>query len=81
MTEHNRKETAKLARGAKWVIRQLLLEVETRNTQIEFYDAEPGGYVIFYNLLSGDDAVVTEFADKLNIQKQDNRLEVQHGEN
>jgi len=81
MTEHNQKETAKLASGAKWVIRQLLLEVETRDTEIELYDAVPGGYVIFYKILSGDDAVVSEFADKLNIQKQDNRLEVQHGEN
>lgn len=78
MTEHNRKETAKLARGAKWVIRQLLVEVETRDTEIELYDAAPDGYVIFYRLISGDDAIVSEFAGKLNIQKQGNRLEVQH---
>ena len=73
MTEHNRTETAKLASGAKWVIRQLLLEVETRDTEIE-----PGGYVVFYKLLSGEDAVVSEFANKLNVKKQGNRLEVRH---
>ena len=78
MTEHNRNETAKLARGAKWVIRQLLLEVETRDTEIELYDATPDGYVIFYRLISGEEAIVSEFAGKLNIQKQGNRLEVQH---
>lgn len=78
MTEHNKKETAKLARGAKWVIRQLLLEIETRDTEIELYDAAPKGYVIFYRLRSGEDAVVTEFAAKLNIQKQGHRLEVGH---
>jgi hypothetical protein len=78
MTEHNRKETAKLTSGAKWVIRQLLLEVETRDTEVELYDAVPGGYVIFYKLLSGEDAVVSEYANKLNIQKQGNRLEVRH---
>jgi hypothetical protein len=78
MTEHNRKETAKLASGAKWVIRQLLLEVETRDTEIELYDAVPGGYVVFYKLLSGEDAVVSEFANKLNVKKQGNRLEVRH---
>ncbi|MDZ7331659.1 MAG: hypothetical protein ONB13_01220 [candidate division KSB1 bacterium] len=76
MTEHNRKETAKLARAAKWVIRQLLLEIESRNTQIELYDAAEGGYEVYYRLLSGDDAVVTEFANKLNIRRQGNRLEV-----
>ena len=78
MTEHNRNETAKLARGAKWVIRQLLLEVETRDTEIELYDATPDGYVIFYRLLSGEEVIVSEFAGKLNIQKQGNRLEVHH---
>ena len=81
MTKHNQKETAKLARGAKWVIRQLLLEIETRDTEIELYDAVPKGYVIFYRLLSGEEAVVTEFASKLNIEKQGNRLEVGHGQN
>jgi len=78
MTDHNRKETAKLARGAKYVIRQLLKDIETRDTEIELYDAVPKGYVIFYKLLSGEDAVVSEFAAKLNIQKQGNRLEVGH---
>ena len=78
MNEHNRTETAKLASGAKWVIRQLLLEVETRDTEIELYDAVPGGYVVFYKLLSGEDAVVSEFANKLNVKKQGNRLEVRH---
>lgn len=80
MTELNQKETAKLVDGAKWVIRQLLLEVETRNTNIELYDAEQNGYMIFYRLISGEEAIVKEFAQKLNIQKQGNRLEVQHGE-
>ena len=78
MTEHNQKETAKLASGAKWVIRQLLLEVEARDTEIELYDAVPGGYVVFYKLLSGKDAVVSEFANILNIKKQGHRLEVRH---
>lgn len=78
MTEHNKTETARLARGAKWVIRQLLLELETRDTEIELYDAVPKGYVIFYRLLAGQEAVVTEFANKLNIKKQGNRLEVAH---
>ena len=79
MSEHNRKESAKLADGAKWVIRQLLLEVETRNTEIELFDAKPGGYVVFYRLLSGPEAIVEEFARKLSIKKTGNRLEVQHG--
>ena len=78
MTEHNRTESAKLKSGAKWVIRQLILEVESRNTEIELIDAEPEGHVIFYRLLSGEEAIVEEFAQKLSIGKQDNRLEVQH---
>ena len=78
MSDHNRIESAKLADGAKWVIRQLLLEVESRNTEIELYDAEPAGYVIFYRLLSGSEAVVDEFAQKLSIKKNGSRLEVQH---
>ncbi len=81
MNEHNRNETAKLARGAKWVIRQLLLEVEARETEIELHDAVPNGYVVFYRLLSGEDEVVTEYARKLNILKQHDRLEVGHGNN
>jgi hypothetical protein len=79
MSEHNRNETAKLAQGAKWVIRQLLLEIESRGTEIELFDAAPGGYVIFYRLLQGSEAVVEEFAQKLSIGKTGNRLEVQHG--
>lgn len=79
MSEHNRAETAKLARGAKWVIRQLLLEVETRQTEIELFDAVPEGFAISYRLLSGEEAVVEEFAQKLGILKNGNRLEVKHG--
>jgi hypothetical protein len=79
MSEHNRQETAKLADGAKWVIRQLLLEVETRGTEIELFNAAAGGYVIFYRLVSGSEAVVAEFAQRLGIQKSGDRLEVQHG--
>lgn len=79
MTEHNREETAKLARGAKWVIRQLLLEVETRQTEIELFNAVPEGFAISYRLLSGEEAVVEEFAQKLGILKNGNRLEVKHG--
>jgi hypothetical protein len=78
MTKHNRIESGKLADGAKWVIRQLLLEVESRNTEIELYDAEADGYVIFYRLISGSEAIVDEFAQKLSIKKNGNRLEVQH---
>jgi hypothetical protein len=79
MSEHNRNETAKLARGAKWVIRQLLLEVETRQTEIELFDAVQDGHAISYRLLSGNEAVVDEFAQKLGILKNGNRLEVKHG--
>jgi hypothetical protein len=79
MTEHNREESAKLAQGAKWVIRQLLLEVESRQTEIELFNAEPNGYVIFYRLLSGQEAVVEEFAQKLGVKKNGDRLEVKHG--
>jgi len=79
MTEHNQNETAKLADGAKWVIRQLLLEIESRSTEIELYDAEEGGHIIFYRLISGDYGTVAEFAKKLSIKKDDKRLEVQHG--
>ena len=79
MSEHNRQETAKLADGAKWVIRQLLLEVESRGTEIELFNAAPGGFVVFYRLLAGKEALVVEFADKLGIQKNGDRLEVQHG--
>ncbi|MFH1943932.1 MAG: hypothetical protein ABIL68_17655 [bacterium] len=79
MEEHNQNESSKLSDGAKWVIRQLLLEVECRNTRIDLYDAEEGGYVVFYRLVSGDDSVVEEYARKLSIQKSGNRLEVQHG--
>ena len=80
MNEHNKNETAKLKRGAKWVIRQLLLEIEERQTQIEFYDAEEKGYVIYYRLISGDEALVEEYARKLSIKKDGNRLEVNKGE-
>ncbi|KAA0228792.1 hypothetical protein EDS67_12915 [candidate division KSB1 bacterium] len=79
MSEHNRTEAAKLARGAKWVIRQLLLEVETRQTEIELFNAVPEGFAISYRLLSGEEAVVEEFAQKLGILKNGNRLEVKHG--
>ena len=79
MSGHNHNESAKLADGAKWVIRQLLLEVESRSTAIELYDADIGGFVIFYRLVKGDDSVVEEYARKLSIQKEGNRLEVQHG--
>jgi hypothetical protein len=79
MTDHNREETAKLAQGAKWVIRQLLLEVESRQTEIELFDAVQDGFVIFYRLLSGQESVVEEFAQKLGIKKDGNRLEVKHG--
>jgi len=79
MTEHNREETAKLAQGAKWVIRQLLLEVESRQTEIELFDAEPNGYVISYRLVAGQESVVEEFAQKLGIKKTGNQLEVKHG--
>ncbi|MGH7491300.1 MAG: hypothetical protein ACREOO_02770 [bacterium] len=79
MSEHNRQETAKLADGAKWVIRQLLLEVESRGTEIELFNAAPRGYVVFYRLLTGSEGLVAEFAEKLGIQKNGDRLEVQHG--
>lgn len=79
MTDHNREESAKLAQGAKWVIRQLLLEVESRQTEIELFDAVQDGFVIFYRLLSGQESVVEEFAQKLGIKKDGNRLEVKHG--
>lgn len=78
MTDHNRLESAKLARGAKWAIRQLLLETESRNTEIKLYDAKKEGFVVFYDFIAGDEAVVEEFAQKLLIQKIGNRLEVQH---
>lgn len=78
MTEHNREQSAQLAQGAKWVIRQLLLEVESRGTEIELFDPEAGQYVIFYRLLAGQEATVEEFAQKLSIDKQGQRLEVQH---
>ena len=80
MNEHNRRETGKLCRGAKWVIRQLLFEVETRQTNIDCYDAQEGGSVIFWRLVSGDEAVVEEFAQKLNIKKEGSRLEVHDGQ-
>ena len=80
MTDHNRNETGKLSRGAKWVIRQLLLEIENRQTEIELYDAEEDGFVVFYRLISGNEAVVEEFAQKLKIKKEDKRLEVRHGD-
>jgi len=80
MNEHNRAETGKLARSAKWVIRQLLLDVESKQTEIEFHDAEEGGHVVSYRLISGNEATVEEFAKKLSIKKEENRLEVQHGE-
>jgi len=80
MTEHNREESRKLAQGAKWAIRQLLLEVESRQTEIELHDAETDGHVIFYRLLSGQEDVVKEFAEKLGIKKNDNCLEVKHGD-
>ena len=79
MSEHNRQESAKLADGAKWVIRHLLLEVESRGTEIELFNAAPGGFFVFYRLLAGKEALVVEFADKLGIQKNGDRLEVQHG--
>lgn len=79
MTENNKNETGKLARGAKWVIRQLLLELETRNTEVELFDAEKDGYVIFYRMITGKEDLVDEFAGKLSIGKKNNRLEVQHG--
>lgn len=78
-TEQNLQESGKLAQGAKWVIRQLLLELENRRTPIELYDAEPNGHVIYYRLISGQEAVVADFAQRLSIQKTGNRLEVQHG--
>lgn len=79
MTDHNRNESGKLARGAKWVIRQLLLELESRNTEITLRDAAPQGYSIFYDLAAGEEALVEEFAQKLGIRKNGDRLEVQHG--
>jgi len=79
MNSHNQIESAKLADGAKWVIRQLLLEIESRDTDIELYDAEQDGHIIHYRLISGDDGTVAEFAKKLSIKKDDNMLEVQHG--
>ena len=79
MTEHNREESAKLAQGAKWVIRQLLLELESRQTEIELFDAEPQGHAISYRLISGQESVVEEFSAKLSIMKNGNRLEVRHG--
>ena len=80
MNEHNRNQSNKLVRSAKWVIRQLLLEIESRQTEIELYDPEEDGYVVFYRLISGDEATVVEFAEKLNIQKDGNRLEVNRGD-
>ena len=79
MDEHNQQESGKLAQGAKWVIRQLLLELENRQTTIKLYDAEPNGHVIYYQLIAGEEALVVEFAQKLSIKKEDNRLEVRHG--
>lgn len=79
MTEHNREETAKLASGAKWVVRQLLLEVESRQVEIELFDAELNGYGISYRLVTGQESVVEEFAQKLGIKKTGQRLEVKHG--
>lgn len=79
MTEHNREETAKLAQGAKWVVRQLLLEVESRQVEIELFDAELNGYGISYHLVTGQESVVEEFAQKLGIKKIGQRLEVKHG--
>jgi len=79
MNEHNRDESAKLDDGAKWVIRQLLLETESRGAKVELYDAAPEGFIIYYRLISGDESVVSEFAEKLGIKKEGNRLEVQHG--
>jgi hypothetical protein len=79
MNEHNRQESGKLERAAKWVIRQLLLEVESRGTEIELYDAQEGGYIVFYRLISGSDATVEEYAGKLSINKNGQQLEVQNG--
>jgi len=79
MTEHNREETDKLAQGAKWVIRQLLLEVESRQTEIELHDAVTDGHGISYRVISGQETVVNEFAQKLGIKKNGNRLEVKDG--
>lgn len=79
MTDHNRSESGKLARGAKWVIRQLLLELENRQTEIRLFDAVANGHAISYELVSGDEALVVEFAEKLGIRKNGNRLEVRHG--
>jgi hypothetical protein len=80
MTEHNKIESGKLARGAKWVIRQLLFEIEARRTEIELHDAEEAGYVIYYKLISGDENIVEEYAQKLSIGKDNNRLEVNRGD-
>jgi len=79
MNQLNRDESAKLNNGAKWVIRQLLLEIESRGVKVELYDAAPDGFIIYYRLISGDDSLVNEFAGKLSIRKEGNRLEVQHG--
>lgn len=72
----NNKEWSKLNEAAKWIIRQLLFEVESRKVNIEFHDPVVNGYVIYYDLLFGQDDVVAEFAQKLSINKQGNRLEV-----
>ncbi len=78
MNNHDNKEWAKLNDGAKWIIRQLLFELESRNVNIELYDAEDNGFVIYYRLFAGEDDPVVEFAEKLSIIKQGNRLEVKH---
>lgn len=78
MNNHDNKEWTKLNDEAKWIIRQLLFELESRHVNIELYDAEKNGYVVYYRLLSGQDQLVVEFAEKLSIIKQGDRLEVKH---
>jgi hypothetical protein len=70
------KEWTKLNDEAKWIIRQLVFEVESRKVNIELFDPVENGYAISYYLLSGRDDVVAEYAEKLSIVKQGNRLEV-----
>jgi hypothetical protein len=74
-------EWQKLHDEAKWIIRQLVFELESRNVCIELYDAEPDGFVIYFRLVSGQEEKIAEYAEKLSILKQGQRLEVQHAKN
>jgi hypothetical protein len=76
MNNQHNAEWQKLHDEAKWIIRQLVFELESRNVCIELYDAESGGFVIYFRLVSGQEDKVAEYAEKLSINKQGHRLEV-----